>query len=276
MYNAYIASENPPRRFPQTMADLSADLSNVLDASDANGLLSRFPRAALHRLAPYLKLLQMPQNKVLHECGVRVEYVYFPVDSIIALLYVMENGDSVQTAMVGREGMVGISNFMGSTSPGCAVMQSAGSVLRLRAAVLAEEIERSPDIMRLLLRHTQALFVQLAQSLVCRRHHSVEDQFCMWLLTALDCSRDGELFVTHQLIAGMIGVRREGITEAAVNLQRQGIIRYRRGHITFIDRAALEKRVCECYGVVKRQSELLLSEPGVLCRDGANDAQRIY
>lgn len=237
-------------------------LSGTADLAHVNVLLGSFPHDALDRLAPHLKLLEMPQNKVLHESGSPVEYVYFPVNSIISLLYMMENGDSVQTAMIGHEGMIGISNFMGSTSPDYAVMQSAGSVLRLRASVLADEIERSPQIMRLLLHYTQTLFIQLAQSLICRRHHSVENQFCKWLLTALDCSRGNELFVTHQLVASMIGVRREGITEAAVNLQRLGIIRYRRGHITFIDRAALENRVCECYGVVKRQTASLLPLPG--------------
>lgn len=225
-----------------------------------NRLLRALPPEVLERLSAQLELVELPRGSVLYEAGTPIRYTYFPTNSIVSLFYMMENGDSVQTAMVGFEGMVGISPFMGcQKSPSCAVMQSAGSLVKVRSSLLAGEFERSPQATQLLLRYTQSLFIQLAQSAVCNRHHSVEDQLCRWLLTTLDRQRGNEeMFMTHELIANLIGARREGVTEAAGNLQRLGIIRYRRGHITVVDRPALERHVCECYDVVKRQTDLLM------------------
>jgi CRP-like cAMP-binding protein len=224
-----------------------------------NRLLSALPREVLEHLAAHLERIELDQGMVLYETGTQVRYVYFPLDCIVSLLYVMENGDSAQTVMVGSEGMVGFSSLMGcQTSPSSAVMQSSGSLLKLRASLLAHEFENSPLAMQLLLRYTQSLFIQLAQSAVCNRHHTLENQLCRWLLTTLDRMPGNELFMTQELIANMIGARREGVTGAAGNLQRLGIINYSRGHITVVDRPALERHVCECYAVVKRQTDHLM------------------
>ncbi len=224
-----------------------------------NRLLNALPREMLARIGPQLERIELAQGTILYDTGTQVRSVYFPVDSIVSLLYVMENGDSAQTVMVGSEGMVGFSSLMGcQTSPSSAVMQTSGVVLKLRAGVLQHEFESSPPATQLLLRYTQSLFIQLAQSAVCNRHHTLENQLCRWLLTTLDRLPGNELFVTQELIANMIGARREGVTGAAGNLQRLGIINYSRGHITIVDRPALERHVCECYAVVRRQTDHLL------------------
>jgi CRP-like cAMP-binding protein len=230
-----------------------------------NSLLNALPHEVLLRVAPHLERIKLAQGTVLYEAGSQVRYVYFPVDSIISLLYVLENGDSAQTVMVGSEGMVGVSPFMGClVSPSCAVMQSSGSLFKLRASSLAHEFVHNAQATQLLLRYTQSLFIQLAQSAVCNRHHSLEDQLCRWLLTTLDRLPGNELFMTHELIANMIGARREGVTGAAGNLQRLGIINYSRGHITVVDRPALERHVCECYAAVKKQTDHLMAAPANL------------
>ena len=227
--------------------------------SHENRLLDALPREVLERIGPQLERIELDQGTVLYETGTQVRYVHFPVDSIVSLLYIMENGDSAQTVMVGSEGMVGFSSLMGcQTSPSSAVMQTSGTVLKLRASVLAHEFEANPAAMQLLLRYTQSLFIQLAQSAVCNRHHTLENQLCRWLLTTLDRLPGNEMFVTQELIANMIGARREGVTGAAGNLQRLGIINYSRGHITVVDRPALERHACECYAVVRRQTDHLL------------------
>jgi len=224
-----------------------------------NRLLREFPPKVLDRLSPHLEPVELLRGTVLYETGSLIRFAYFPTNSIIALFYTTANGDSAQTAMVGFEGMAGISPLMGcSRSPSCAVMQSSGSVIRLRSSVLADEFEHSPEATLVLLRYTQALFIQLAQSVVCNRHHSIENQLCRWLLTTLDRQQGHEILMTHELIANLIGTRREGVTDAAGNLQRMGIIKCRRGHITVIDRPALESQVCECYQEVKYQTDLLI------------------
>jgi CRP-like cAMP-binding protein len=225
-----------------------------------NRLLNALPRQVLDRIAPHLERSEVEQGTILYDAGSQVRSLYFPVDSIVAMLYVMENGDSAQTVMVGCEGIVGFSSLMGcQTSPSSAVMQTSGALLKLRASLLAQEFERNPQATQLLLRYTQSLFIQLAQSAVCNRHHSLENQLCRWLLTTLDRQHGSELFMTQELIATMIGARREGVTGAAGNLQRLGIINYSRGHITVVDRPALERRACECYATVKRQTDHLMA-----------------
>ena len=203
----------------------------------------------------------MPLGEALYESGGRLQHVYFPTTSIVSLLYVMEDGASAEIAVVGNEGILGISLFMGGeTTPSRAVVQSAGHGYRLRSQLLKQEFNRTGAVMHLLLRYTQALITQMAQTAVCNRHHSVEQQLCRWLLLSLDRLDTNELTMTQELIANMLGVRREGVTEAAGNLQRDGLIKYSRGRITVIDRARLEKAVCECYGVVKKEFDRLLSE----------------
>jgi CRP-like cAMP-binding protein len=188
-------------------------------------------------------------------------YLYFPTDCIVSLLYVMENGASAEIAVTGNDGLVGIALFMGGEStPSRAVVQSAGHAYRLRAAIMKKEFEHGGPLQHLLLRYTQALITQMAQTAVCNRHHSVEQQLCRWLLLSLDRLPSNELMMTQELIANMLGVRREGVTEAAGHLQTAGLIHYSRGHITVLDRPKLEKQVCECYGVVKREMDRLLPE----------------
>lgn len=224
-----------------------------------NQLLQAFPQDVLERITPHFEPAEMLRGTVLYEAGSQIKYTYFPINSIISLFYVMANGNSAQVAMVGFEGMVGVSPFMGSpSSPSSAVMQSSGLVIKVRSNILADEFERNPKATRLLMRYTQSLFIQLAQGAACGRHHSIEDQLCRWLLMTLDRQTGNEVLMTHELLANMIGSRREGVTEAAGNLQRLGIIEYRRGHITVLDRAALERHVCECYATVKRQTDLLI------------------
>ena len=203
----------------------------------------------------------MRLGDALYEPGGRLRHVYFPTTSIVSLLYVMEDGASAEIAVVGNEGILGIALFMGGeTTPSRAVVQSAGHGYRLRAQVLKREFNRNGAMMHLLLRYTQALITQMAQTAVCNRHHSVEQQLCRWLLLTLDRIPSGELVMTQELIANMLGVRREGVTEAAGKLQKAGVIIYRRGHIKVLDRPGLEKEVCECYAVVKKEFDRLLSD----------------
>jgi CRP-like cAMP-binding protein len=224
-----------------------------------NHLLDALPTSDYERLAPYLELIQMPLGDVLYESGGRMRYVYFPTTSIVSLLYVMEDGASAEIAIVGNEGMLGISLFMGGdTTPSRAVVQSAGFGFRLKAELLKNEFGRFGPTMHLLLRYTQALITQMAQTAVCNRHHSVDQQLCRWLLLSLDRLQSNELSMTQELIANMLGVRREGVTEAAGKLQDAGLIRYRRGTITVLDRPGVEARSCECYQVVREEFDRLL------------------
>lgn len=202
----------------------------------------------------------MPLGEVLYEPGARLHHVYFPVNSIISMLYIMEDGSSAEIALVGNEGMLGISLFMGGeTTPSHAVVQSAGHGLRLKAALLKAEFARFGPLMHLLLRYTQALITQMAQTAVCNRHHSIDQQLCRWLLLSLDRLQSNELSMTQELIANMLGVRREGVTEAAGKLQAAGLITYSRGRITVLDRSRLEAHSCECYQVVKTEQDRLLN-----------------
>jgi len=226
-----------------------------------NHLLAALPAAEYERFLPHLELVPMPLGEALYESGGRLRHVYFPTTSIVSLLYVMEDGASAEIAVVGNEGILGVSLFMGGeTTPSRAVVQSAGFGYRLKAQVLKQEFNRAGPVLRLLLRYTQALITQMAQTAVCNRHHSVQQQLCRWLLLSLDRLATDELTMTQELIANMLGVRREGVTEAAGDLQRAGVIRYARGRITVIDRTRLEQASCECYGVVKKEFDRLLSD----------------
>ena len=201
----------------------------------------------------------MPLGQVLYESGTTLSHVYFPLTAIVSLLYVMENGASAEIAVVGNEGIVGISLFMGGEStPSRAVVQSAGHGFRLNAQTMKDEFNRAGPVLHLLLRYTQALITQMAQTAVCNRHHTLDQQLCRWLLLSLDRLRGNDLVMTQELIANMLGVRREGVTEAALKLQKVGLIRYARGHISVLDRAGLEQRTCECYAVVKNEYDRLL------------------
>jgi CRP-like cAMP-binding protein len=224
-----------------------------------NHLLDALPANDYDRIQGHLELVPMALGDVLYESGAKLRYVYFPTTSIVSLLYVMENGASAEIAIVGNEGMLGISLFMGGdTTPSRAVVQSAGFGFRLKADLLKNEFERFGPAMHLLLRYTQALITQMAQTAVCNRHHSVDQQLCRWLLLSLDRLQSNDLTMTQELIANMLGVRREGVTEAAGKLQDAGLIHYRRGQISVVDRPGLEARVCECYQVVKTEFDRLL------------------
>lgn len=224
-----------------------------------NQLLSALPEAEWQAWLPLLEWVKMPLGQVLCESGDKLSHVYFPTTAIVSLLYVMENGASAEIAVVGHEGIVGISLFMGGEStPSRAVVQSAGEGFRLKASVLKEEFNRAGTIMHLLLRYTQALITQMAQTAVCNRHHSLDQQLCRWLLLSLDRLPSNELVMTQGLIANMLGVRREGVTEAALKLQKAGLIRYARGRISVLNRQGLEERTCECYAVVKKEYDRLL------------------
>ncbi|WP_234775466.1 Crp/Fnr family transcriptional regulator [Paraburkholderia tropica] len=226
-----------------------------------NHLLSALPPIEWERLAAHLVQVDMPLGQVVYESGDRLSHVYFPTTSIISLLYVMEDGASGEIAIVGNEGIVGIALFMGGeTTPSRAVVQSAGRAYRLDARLLKEEFHRGGPMQRLLLRYTQALITQMAQTAVCNRHHSIDQQLCRWLLLSIDRLPSNELKMTQELIANMLGVRRPGVTEAAMKLQQAGLIRYSYGHIEVLDRPGLEKRVCECYAVVKREFDRLLPD----------------
>lgn len=227
----------------------------------ANHLLAVLPEEEWARLAPQLVLVDLPLGQVIYESGDRLNHVYFPTTSIISLLYVMENGASAEIAIVGNEGMVGIALFMGGeTTPSRAIVQSAGTAYRLDSATVKAEFNRAGPMQRLLLRYTQALITQMAQTAVCNRHHSIEQQLCRWLLLSMDRLPTNKLKMTQELIANMLGVRRSGVTEAALKLQNACLIRYHHGHIEVLDRPGLEQRVCECYAVVKRECDRLLPD----------------
>ena len=224
-----------------------------------NHLLAALPGAVYARLLPDLEIVDMPLGRALYEAGSTMEHVYFPTTSIVSLLYVMVDGASAEIAVTGFDGLVGISLFMGGEStPSRAVVQSAGFGYRLRAAVLKKEFNLGGELNHLALRYTQALITQMAQTAVCNRHHSLEKQLCRWLLLSLDRLHGNELTMTQELIANMLGVRREGVTEAAGRLQQSGLIQYTRGRIVVLDRPGLEQRVCECYSVVKKEMDRLL------------------
>ncbi|MBU1691252.1 MAG: Crp/Fnr family transcriptional regulator [Gammaproteobacteria bacterium] len=231
-----------------------------------NLLLAGLPAAEFERLSPHLELVQMRLGDVLYESGGELRYVYFPTTCIISLLYVMEDGASVEIAGVGNEGVIGVALCTGGeTMPNLAMVRCAGYAYRLKSKLLKEALNRgggrrSSALQDLLLRYTQALITQISQIAVCNRHHSVEQQLCRWLLTSIDRSPSNELIVTQELIGHMLGVRREGITEAAGKLLHAGLISYRRGHITVLDRSGLEKRACECYQVVKTEFDRLLPD----------------
>ena len=226
-----------------------------------NHLLAALPTAEFERLAPRLELVPLLLGDTLYEPGGQLQYVYFPTTAIISLLYVMESGISAEIAGVGNEGVLGISLFMGGdTTPSSAVVQTGGHGYRLQGKLLKEEFNRAGLMQRLLLRYTQALVTQMFQTGACNRHHSIEQQLCRWLLLTLDRLPTNELVMTQELVASALGVRREGITEAAGNLQRAGFIRYRRGHISVLKRSGLEAGACECYAVVKKELGRLLSD----------------
>ncbi|KAF0190823.1 MAG: Crp/Fnr family transcriptional regulator [Gammaproteobacteria bacterium] len=233
-----------------------------------NHLLAALPAAEFERLAAHLELVPMLLGEMLYEPGEQLQHAYFPTTAIVSLHYVMESGASAETAGVGNEGVIGISLFMGGgTTPSSAVVQTAGHAYRLESRLLMQEFNRAGLMQRLLLRYTQALITQMTQTAACNRHHSVEQQLCRWLLLTLDRLPSNELIMTQELVAGMLGVRREGITEAAGKLKHAGYIRYRRGHITVLERSGLEAHACECYTVVKKELSRLLSD--VRCRDVA-------
>ncbi|HET9977246.1 MAG TPA: Crp/Fnr family transcriptional regulator [Burkholderiaceae bacterium] len=224
-----------------------------------NQLLAALPAPEYERWQPALEPVALALGQVIYESGVTLDHVYFPTTAIISLLYVMEDGASAEIAVVGREGMVGVALFMGGEStPSRAVVQSAGQGYRLRAQRMKDEFNRAGPVLHLLLRYTQALITQMAQTAVCNRHHSVDQQLCRWLLLSMDRLRGNELVMTQDLIANMLGVRREGVTEGAIKLQKAGLIRYARGRITVLDRPGLERATCECYAVVKKEYDRLL------------------
>ena len=224
-----------------------------------NHLLAALPDVEAQRWLPQLERVDMPLGQVLYESGGTLSHVYFPTTAIISLLYVMESGASAEIAVVGNEGIVGISLFMGGDSTSSrAVVQSAGLGYRLKAQVMKDDFNRAGPVLHLLLRYTQALITQMAQTAVCNRHHSLDQQLCRWLLLSLDRLQGNELVMTQELIANMLGVRREGVTEGALKLQQAGLIRYARGHISVLDRDGLQKRSCECYAVVKKEYDRLL------------------
>jgi CRP-like cAMP-binding protein len=226
-----------------------------------NHLLGALPEPEWQRWLPQLEWVDLPLGKVLYESGGTLSHVYFPTTAIVSLLYVMENGASAEIAVVGNEGIVGISLFMGGgTTPSRGVVQSAGNAFRLNAHAIKEEFNRSGPVMHLLLRYTQALITQMAQTAVCNRHHTLEQQLCRWLLLSIDRLQGNELVMTQELIANMLGVRREGVTEGALKLQKLGLIRYARGHIVILDRLGLEKLTCECYDVVRKEYDRLLPD----------------
>jgi CRP-like cAMP-binding protein len=232
----------------------------LLDAR-CNQLLAALPDAEWQRWLPQLEAVELPLGQVLYESGSTLSHVYFPTTAIVSLLYVMEDGASAEIAVVGNEGVVGIALFMGGEStPSRAVVQSAGQGFCIRAQAIRDEAHRAGPVLHLLLRYTQALITQMAQTAVCNRHHSLDQQLCRWLLLSMDRLQGDELVMTQELIANMLGVRREGVTEAARSLQKAGLIRYTRGRITVLDRPGLEQRTCECYAVVKKEYDRLLAD----------------
>ena len=227
---------------------------------ERNQILRSLPTAERERLYPHLQRVPMPLGAVIYESGARLRHIYFPTDSIVSLLYVLKDGASAEIALVGNDGAVGVSLFMGGEStPSRAVVQSAGSAFRLSRTRLKQEFERHGLLLTVLLRYTQSLITQMAQTAVCNRHHALDQQLCRWMLLSLDRLDSNELNMTQELIANMLGVRREGVTEAAGRLQKEGVIRYSRGKITVLDRPRLEALSCECYAVVKKESDRLLA-----------------
>jgi CRP-like cAMP-binding protein len=230
-------------------------------APSRNHLLAALPQSDLDRLTPYLRLVPLSLGEAVYEAGVALAHVYFPVDSIVSLLNVMADGAAAEVAVVGNDGVVGVSLFMGGEStPSRAVVQSAGHAYRLKATILKSEFTRAGPMQNLLLRYTQALLTQMAQTVVCNRHHTLDQQLCRWLLLSLDRLPSSELAMTQDLIANMLGVRREGVNDAAGKLQEAGLIQYSRGHIVVLDRLGIEARTCECYAVVKKESDRLLPD----------------
>lgn len=228
-------------------------------STQQNALLAALPEAAQKRLAPNLKFVELPLGKVVYESGTPLSHAYFPTDSIIAKLYLVESGASTETSMVGNEGMIGVALFMdGKSTLSRAVVQKAGHAFQMPGEALTAEFNRGEELQTLVLRYTQALITQTAQTAVCNRHHTIDQRLCRWLLLALDRLPDSRLVMTQALIANMLGVRREGVTEAAGKLQRQGVIEYHRGEITVLDRTRLESLSCECYAVVKKEFDRLI------------------
>jgi CRP-like cAMP-binding protein len=235
------------------------DLLKPVTRPQQNHILDALPVAERERLFSHLKLVPMPLGMAVYESGNTLRHIYFPTDCIVSLLYVLANGSSAEIAVVGNEGAIGVSLFMGGeTTPSRAIVQSAGSAYRLTGRRLKAEFNRHGQLLHVLLRYTQSLITQMSQTAVCNRHHSVDQQLCRWLLLSLDRLDSNQLNMTQELIANMLGVRREGVTEAAGKLQKEGVIRYARGQITVLDRPRLEQLSCECYAVVKKETDRLL------------------
>ena len=233
----------------------------MLDPHDPqhNQLLAALSHAARERIYPKLRLVELPLGKILYEPGDALRHIYFPTDCIVSLLYVLEDGHTAEICVVGNDGMIGVSLFMGGeTTTSRAIVQSSGSAYRLKGTRLTQEFKRQGETMHIMLRYTQALITQMAQTAVCNRHHTVDQQLCRWLLLSLDRLPDNKLAMTQELIANMLGVRREGVTDAAGKLQKLGVVRYSRGQITVLDRPKLEALCCECYAVVKKETDRLL------------------
>jgi CRP-like cAMP-binding protein len=251
----------PGKRLHQPGSPVSTAVPPLTLDPKANHLLSALPVEEWDRWRPLLEWVDLSLGQVLYESSGVQSHVYFPTTAIVSLLYVMENGASAEIAVVGNDGIVGISLFMGGEStPNRAVVQSAGHAYRLKSSAIKGEFNRSGPVMHLMLRYTQALITQMAQTAVCNRHHSLDQQLCRWLLLSMDRLQGDELLMTQELIANMLGVRREGVTESALKLQKAGLIRYLRGRITVLDRKGLEQRTCECYAVVKKEYDRLLPE----------------
>ena len=239
-----------------TILMVGLNASNMLQE---NHILAALPEEVRKRLHPQMELVPMPLGKVLYESGDTLRHVYFPIDCIVSLLYVMEDGASAEISVVGNEGILGVALFMGGEStPSRAIVQSAGAAYRLPGQILKDEFNRHGALLVLMLRYTQALLTQMAQTAVCNRHHTIDQQLCRWLLLSMDRLAGNKLTMTQELIANMLGVRREGVTEAAGKLQRLSVIRYSRGQITVIDRPKLETLSCECYAVVKAETDRLM------------------
>jgi len=257
-----MLSEVAIRHTPDHSTQAHHEPLHVVETSSSprqNHLLAHLPADEFERLLPDLELVALPLGESLSEPGIQMRHVFFPTTAIVSLLYVMEDGASAEIAVVGNEGVVGVSLFMGGeTTTSRAVVQSAGHAYRLKGSLMKGAFCRCGPMQLLLLRYTQALLTQMAQTAVCNRHHSVDQQLCRWLLLSLDRLPTNQLTMTQELIANMLGVRREGVTEAAGRLQQAGLISYHRGHITVLDRVGLEARVCECYAVVKRETDRLL------------------